>query len=217
MDIAPDHELLGRLNTDPAAFEVFYRRHVDRVVRFCTARSRDPAEAADLVADTFVTALASASRYDPARGEPGAWLLGIAARLIANRRRRRWRESMAKARVAGRQLLEPDDLERLEEHIDAHRSTPAVLDALERLKPRSREALLLVGVDGLTPAEGARALGIAAPAFRMRLTVARRALARALQAEADQPLHRGTPAAFVTPTPAPNRAKPTIVLQEAVK
>ena len=124
---------------------------------------------------------------------------------------------MAKARVAGRQLLKPDDIERLEEHIDAHRSTSAVLDALERLKPRSREALLLVGVDGLTPAEAACALGIAAPAFRMRLTVARRALTRALQAEADQPPQRNTPTAFVIPTPTPNRAKPAIVLQEAVK
>jgi hypothetical protein len=55
-----DEDLLGRLSSDPAAFEVFYRRHVDRVVGFA-ARS-----------------------YDPQRGEPGAWLLGITARLIAN-------------------------------------------------------------------------------------------------------------------------------------
>lgn len=215
----PDHELLGRLSTDPAAFEVFYRRHVDRVVRFTAARSRDPAEAADVVADTFVAVLASAARYDPARGEASAWLLGIAARLIANGRRRRWRESTAKARIAGRELLGQDDIERLEEQVDAHRSTPAVLRALERLSPRSREALLLVGADGLAPSEAARALGIAAPAFRMRLTAARRALSRALQSEADETTNP-SPTVSVglpRPTPASRRAHTTIALQEVIK
>ncbi len=218
MDAAvSDRELLGRLSADPAAFEIFYRRHVDRVVRFCVARSGDTAGAADLVADTFVAALASASRYDPARGEPVAWLLGIAARLLANRRRRRWRESEANARVAGRELLSPNDIERLEEHLDAHRSTPAVLGALNRLGPRSREALLLVGLEGLTPAEAARALGIAAPAFRMRLTVARRALALALQAGSEEPVRPSFLTGGALPTSAPRPPRPSIALQEVIK
>lgn len=50
------------------------------------------------------------------------------------------------------------------------------------LKPREREALLLVGAGGLTPAQAAGVLGISGPAFRMRLRTARRALARALDA-----------------------------------
>ncbi|MCL6091792.1 MAG: hypothetical protein M1435_02415 [Actinobacteria bacterium] len=47
----PDQELLGRLSNDPPAFEVFYRGHVDRVVRFTAAQARDPAEATYVVAD----------------------------------------------------------------------------------------------------------------------------------------------------------------------
>jgi RNA polymerase sigma factor (sigma-70 family) len=184
----PDADLLRRLSEDPAAFEVFYRRHVDRVIGFAARRVRDPADAADLVAATFVTVLAAARSYDPGRGEPGAWLLGITARLIANARRRQARESAALARIAGRRLIDQSDIERLEERIDAARSSAAVLTALERLRPRAREALLLVSDAGLQPTQAARVLGISPAAFRMRLTSARRALDKAVAAQAaDRP------------------------------
>ena len=112
-----DEDLLGRLSSDPAAFEVFYRRHVDRVVGFAARRVSEPADIADLVAATFVTVLTAARGYDPERGEPGAWLLGITARLIANARRRKVRESAAMARIAGRRLIDQSDIDRLEERI----------------------------------------------------------------------------------------------------
>jgi RNA polymerase sigma-70 factor (ECF subfamily) len=179
-----DEDLLRRLSSDPAAFEVFYRRHVDRVIGFAARRVTDPADAADLVAATFVTVLTAARSYDPGRGEPGAWLLGIAARLIVNARRRKARESAALARIAGRRLIGPSDIERLEERIDAARSSQAVIAALERLRPRAREALLLVSEAGLRPAEAARVLGISPAAFRMRLSAARRALDKAVAAQA---------------------------------
>ncbi len=182
-----DEELLRRLSSDPAAFEVFYRRHVDRVIGFAARRVTDPADAADLVAATFVTVLTAARSYDPGRGEPGAWLLGIAARLVVNARRRKVRESAALARIAGRRLIGPSDIERLEERIDAARSSQAVIAALERLRPRAREALLLVSEAGLQPAEAARVLGISPAAFRMRLSSARRALDQAVTAQASRP------------------------------
>ena len=181
---AADEDLLRRLSSDPAAFEVFYRRHVDRVIGFAARRVTDPADAADLVAATFVTVLTAARSYDPGRGELGAWLLGIAARLIVNARRRKARESAALARIAGRRLIGPSDIERLEERIDAARSSQAVIAALERLRPRAREALLLVSEAGLQPAEAARVLGISPAAFRMRLSAARRALDKAVAAQA---------------------------------
>jgi len=184
---------------DPAAFELFYRRHVDLVIGFTARRVRDPTDVADLVANTFVTVLTAARSYDPGRGEPTAWLLGITARLIAGARRRRGRELAATARIAGRRLIDQGDIERLEERIDAARSSQAVIEALDRLKPRAREALLLVGADGLTPGEAARVLGISPAAFRMRLSSARRALRSALAAP---PEPDRDPAALRRPVPA---------------
>lgn len=55
---------------------------------FTAWRVSDPADEADIVAATFVIALESADGYDPGRGEPIAWLLGICSRLLANQRRR---------------------------------------------------------------------------------------------------------------------------------
>jgi RNA polymerase sigma-70 factor (ECF subfamily) len=193
-------DLLERLSSDPAAFEAFYRRHVDRVIGFTARRVREPADVADLVAATFVTVLTSAKSYDRQRGDPEAWLLGITARLIANARRRGARESAATARIAGRRLIDQSDIERLEERIDAARASQAVLAALGRLRPRAREALLLVGAEGLRPAEAARVLGISPAAFRMRLTSARRALDKAVAAAPGEP----GPPAQVPVTPACN-------------
>jgi RNA polymerase sigma-70 factor (ECF subfamily) len=53
--------------------------------------------------------------------------------------------------------------------------------AVRRLKPRDREALMLVGADGLTPTQAAGVLGISPANFRMRLTAARRALSHTMQ------------------------------------
>ena len=178
-----DRELLCSASTDPLAFEIFYRRHVDLVVRFVTRRVHDPADVADVVADTFVAVLRSARSYDPDRGEPTAWLLGVAAKVIANRGRRRLRESALQIRLAGRRLIDADDIERLEEQIQAAQSSAAVMEAISRLKPRAQEVLLLVGVEGLTHSEAASTLGISGANFRMRLSSARRALARALPAD----------------------------------
>jgi len=188
MDSEPtDKDLLSRLSTDPAAFETFYWRHLDRVIGFAARRVREPADVADVVAATFVAVLTAARSYDPGRGAPTAWLLGITARLIARENRRRYRENAATARIIGRRLIDASDIERLEERIDAARSGQQAIEALSRLKPKAREVLLLVSADGLSPTEAARVLGISAAACRMRLSSARRALSKAIDAASPKP------------------------------
>ena len=142
---------------------------------------------ADVVAATFLTVLTAARSYEPGRGEPTAWLLGITARLIAGENRRRYRENAATARIIGHRLIDASDIERLEERIDAARSGQQAVEAFSQLKPKAREVLLLVSADGLSPAEAARVLGISAPACRMRLSNARRALSKAIDAANPQP------------------------------
>ncbi|MGA9077770.1 MAG: sigma-70 family RNA polymerase sigma factor [Acidimicrobiales bacterium] len=178
-----DRELLARAG-DPQAFALFYRRHVDRLVRFAARRVSDPADAADVAAATFVVALRGAGHYDPRRGEPGAWLTGIAARLIANDRRRKVREALALAKLESRALLQDDDIERLVQLIDNSALARSTSDALCHLPPQAREAVLLVGPEGLSEADAAAVVGISTVAFRMRLSRARRRLARFLADEA---------------------------------
>jgi RNA polymerase sigma factor (sigma-70 family) len=181
-----DRELLESLNADPAAFELFYRRHVDRVIGFAARRLPDAADVADVVATTFLTVLTSSTSYDPQRGEPTAWLLGITHRLIAGNARHSRKRAALVTKIAGSRLLDGDDIDRLEERIHAEQSARTVMEAVNELKPNARDALLLVGVEGLTPTEAAQVLGISPANFRMRLSAARRALDRSLQAKQNQ-------------------------------
>jgi RNA polymerase sigma-70 factor (ECF subfamily) len=89
-----------RLNEDPAAFEAFYRRHLDAVLRFVTRRVSDPHLAADLTADIFVAVLDSAHTFVPGRGSEAAWLYGIARNVVSAQHRRAARESRAGSRLA---------------------------------------------------------------------------------------------------------------------
>jgi RNA polymerase sigma factor (sigma-70 family) len=209
MDSEPtDKDLLSQLSTDPAAFETFYWRHLDRVIGFTARRVREPADVADVVATTFVTVLTAARSYDPRRGEPTAWLLGITARLIANESRRRQRESTATARIIGHRLTDANDIERIEERIDAGRAGQQAIKALSQLKPKAREVLLLVSADGLSPTEAAKVLGISPAACRMRLSGARRALSKAMATadlEPEAELRAPSPTSSTKGTPSEYR------------
>jgi hypothetical protein len=57
MDSEPtDKDLLSQLSTDPAAFETFYWRHLDRVIGFTARRVREPADVADVVVPAHLSA-----------------------------------------------------------------------------------------------------------------------------------------------------------------
>ena len=85
------------------------------------------------------------------------------------------------ARSLGRRPLGEDEYERLEEQLDAARIGGAVGRALGRLEHGECEVLLLAGYEDLASREAAAVLGISPTAFRMRLSRARRALAKELE------------------------------------
>jgi len=164
------------IGTDPAAFTEFYRAHVDEVTRFVTRRVADPHLAADLTAEVFLAAIEAAARYRGSTGGPRTWLYGIARHVIAAEFRRSARERRAEGLIAGRRLLEADDVDRLAEKIDASRRVRELHRELQALPEGERAVLELVAVDGLTVAEAAAALGIRPVTARVRLLRARRAL-----------------------------------------
>jgi RNA polymerase sigma factor (sigma-70 family) len=167
---------LRSIGTDPAAFTEFYRAHVDEVTRFVTRRVADPQLAADLTAEVFLAAIEAAARYRGSVGGPRTWLYGIARHVIAAEFRRSARERRAEGLIAGRRLLDADDVDRLVEKIDASRRVRELHAELQALPEGERAVLELVSVDGLSVAEAAAALGIRPVAARVRLHRARRAL-----------------------------------------
>jgi RNA polymerase sigma factor (sigma-70 family) len=168
---------------DRETFAALYRDNVSRVTGFAAARVFNPGEVADLVAATFLVALERSDSYDPEKGDPSAWLFGIAANLLANQRRRLVREELARARLDARALLSPDDVEALVAQMDASAEATRVRSAMENLAEPYREVLLLVGESSVSPTTAAKAVGISQTAFRVRLSRARRALRRAMETQ----------------------------------
>jgi RNA polymerase sigma factor (sigma-70 family) len=164
------------IGTDPDAFTQFYREHVDEVSRFVARRVSDPQLAADLTAEVFLAVIEAAARYRGSFGGPRTWLYGIARNVIATEFRRSARDRHAESQVAGRRLLDADDVGRLAEKIDALRQVRELHAELQALPEGERAVLELVSVDGLTVAEAAAALNIRQVTARVRLHRARQVL-----------------------------------------
>jgi RNA polymerase sigma-70 factor (ECF subfamily) len=159
---------------DRARFEALYRAHAGAVRTYVCRRS-NAAMADDVVADVFVVAW---RRLDDVPDSPLPWLLGVARRLLANRRRGEARAAALHARIAANETTPS-------ESSSASESARTVLIALEGLSERDREVLLLIGWEGLQPAEAARALGLRPNTFAARMYRARRRFARALAASSE--------------------------------
>ena len=168
----PDVDALRRTRSDPEAFAAFYRRHVERVLRYFAARTAEPELAADLMAETFAAALASAHRYRPSAGPPVAWLFGIARNVLIDSYRRG--EVVAKARQ--RLAMEPLALDdRGLVQIDELSALPSAADLLAGLGPEEADAVRARIVDERSYEEIARELQCSTAVVRQRVS---RGLAR---------------------------------------
>jgi RNA polymerase sigma factor (sigma-70 family) len=174
------------IGADPDLFEAFYREHVEDVQRAVARRVGDRERAADLTAEIFLAAIDSAHRYRPRRGEPRAWLFGIARVLVASERRQRGRERIGQERLRGSVLLDAEDAARMDARLDAAAQSRHLYAAMDRLSEAERAVLELVAIDELTVAEAAAAAGVRPVTARVRLHRARRKLRDALEAAATE-------------------------------
>ncbi|MBS1676514.1 MAG: RNA polymerase sigma factor [Actinobacteria bacterium] len=178
-------EQLRWIGTDPDIFEAFYREHVENLQRFIARRVADRARAADLTAEIFLAAIESVDRYRPGAGTPRAWLYGIARVVVANDTRRRAAERRREEQWRGSDLLDGDDVARIDARIDAAARARELYAAMDRLPESERAVLELVALDDLSVAEAAAAAGVRPATARVRLFRARRKLRAELE-EADQ-------------------------------
>jgi RNA polymerase sigma factor (sigma-70 family) len=144
----------GAQPTSEVNFERLYRSSRDDVYAYVASLLRDEAAAEEVTAAAFERAYRKRNRFDPERGEPRAWLFGIARNAALDELRRRGRQAELTA--------EPADLGRLGADEGAERSERrlAVSAALERLAPHERELIALKFFAGLENREIARVLGI---------------------------------------------------------
>ena len=164
-------------------FERLFVELSPRVLGYALRRT-DPEETRDVLAETFTVAWTRLDRVPPGE-EALPWLLAVARKVMANRRRAADRRSRTTDRLAGARTAVPD-------HAEAVAGLAELATAFATLSPKDRETLALVSWDGLTPAEASTVAGCSAGAFSVRLHRARRRLAALL----DDPLQvtrRGSP------------------------
>jgi RNA polymerase sigma factor (sigma-70 family) len=137
-----DGELLAAVVAgDGQAFATFYRRHLPAVIGFLLRETGNREVTADLAAEVFAAVFLVAHRFR-ARGAGSArpWVLGIARNKLRESRRRGRVEDRARRRLSLEpELLDDDDLARVEE-LAAGSANP-VLELVEELPDRQREAV----------------------------------------------------------------------------
>ena len=175
--LAPQHR--GPADDAVAEFEALYRANVAAVTAYFARRSAEPQTVADLTADTFVQVITSFATFDPRKGTPRAWVLGIARRIYAGHCQAHSQQRSKVERLAGRRELAPDEVGDLIDRIDAERAGRALVTGLTRLPAGDRAVVELVDLAGLQAREAAQVLGIAPGTLRMRLMRARARLRKA--------------------------------------
>src|SRR4051794_23561149 len=112
MSCAPRTDDVLLTSGDPAAFGVFYDRHVRDVLAFMMRRTGDAEAAADLTAETFAAAIVARRRYRPGQVPAVGWLFAIAQRRLIDYQRHGYAEQRLRRRLhMERRDLADDDAE----------------------------------------------------------------------------------------------------------
>jgi len=172
---------------DAAAFDALVATRLERCYRLAWSILANDADAADATQDAFISAWRQLPHLRDAAAFDG-WLNRIVANaaLMARRHNRRLREVHVET-PEGEEDVDPPGVQRTassDAGIDAVADSDRIRSAFARLRPKDRALLTLHHVEERPVAEIARALGIAEGTVKWRLHQARRALERAMEAEA---------------------------------
>lgn len=158
--------------TDDSGFEALFAAHYDDLLRYALRRVEQPADAADVVGETWTVAWRRRQNLPPLE-EQRLWLFGVARRVLANQRRGRLRQNRLAEKLR-------------EEIVEQWQPEPSaegpVSEALRSLAPRDRDVLALSAWEGLRAEEIAVVVGCSPATARVRLHRARRRLRAALAA-----------------------------------
>jgi len=156
-----------------ATLVAIYDRALPQVYGYLLPRTRVPAVAEDLTAETFLAAVSAVQR-GTVPDLTVAWLVGVARHKLVDHWRRQAREE--------RQLRAVEDtVVPWEDPWDAKLDADRARAVLDSLGPHHRSALVLRYLDGLSVSEVAEALGRTLHATEALLVRARAAFRRAYE------------------------------------
>jgi RNA polymerase sigma-70 factor (ECF subfamily) len=172
-----DGDLIERVGGgDRAAFEELYRRYTRPVLGLALRRLGDRGRAEDALQDAFAAIWRSASSYDRARGQGGAWLYTVARNAIVDGARKRPEPPMD---VPEKPSPEDGPDERAEASWLAWR----VHRAIEQLPDHERPVIELAYWGGLSQSEISEFLDVPLGTVKTRTRSALARLAELLEEE----------------------------------
>lgn len=173
----PDLGEVRAAQADRHAFDILYRRYVERVYSYAFYQLGDHHEAEDATERTFLAALAAIDDFAEQGATFRAWLFRIAHNTIVNAHRSRRRRRTTSMSAAEDHPAPGADPAGVVARADDGR---AIRDALARLAADRRQVILLRFVDGLSAREIGAVLDRSEGAARVLLHRALRDLAREL-------------------------------------
>ena len=171
-----DLRLLQRIAIrDEAALAEFYDRHSRLAYSVLMRILRNPADAEEVLQETFVRVWSRADTYDALLGSPAAWVMRIARnRAIDLLRARRARANIAVERAAhggddAPRSLEPITADTPETELEGRTMAAVVRTALATLTPAQRELIEAAFFEGYTHAELADRFGVPLGTVKTRI------------------------------------------------
>ena len=140
---------------DRTAFRQLYDRWGHRLYGIALRITRQPSLAADALHDGFLQIWQQAHRFDPDRGSPEAWMIGMVRYRALDIVRRQARE-VSGYEPADREDESPDALARLVSSTEG----AALHRCLKELEADRRRLVMMAFVDGLSHSELAERLHV---------------------------------------------------------
>ena len=161
-----------------AEFRRLYEANRAAVHAYFTGRTGDPQSAADLMQDVFLRAWQHLEKLtDMSEDRQRAWIFTVARNLSVDAHRHRHTQAGAEQALA----CEPArPSQPASTAVIAAERIAVVGEAIRGLPEAQRVTLTMAAAGGVTSAEIAAALGVPAGTVRYRLSLARRAVAEAL-------------------------------------
>jgi RNA polymerase sigma-70 factor, ECF subfamily len=163
---------------DPRAADELYARFAPRIYGLGMVMLGNPAQAEDLVQDTFVKVWRNAQTYDQSRGSVDTWVLLIARSLAVDLIRRKVLETRI---LASQEATEASDEPGPEDHAESRDLADRARRAMQALSPGQRAALELAYFGGKSSTEVAEVEGIPVGTAKTRIRTALMKLREALE------------------------------------
>ncbi|MGH9602089.1 MAG: RNA polymerase sigma factor [Terriglobales bacterium] len=175
---------------DAEAWESFVRQYQRRVYNLCYRFCGSASDAEDLTQDVFIKMYRSLQAYDVERGSLITWMTTLTRNMLVDHFRRTRQDRITDSLDASQSAEEegPTLADRLEDQrrppdqgVEARETREQVHQALQKLSPDLREAVILRDIQDMDYREIAQTLRVPEGTVKSRINRGRTELARLLQ------------------------------------